>query len=157
MWLAIAIVVALVTTQIVEGATDLKILHLWPGSLLAAGLMLALRCMNASQARASMDWEVFLCIAFAFAVSTAMEKTNVALAIAELFAALSEWNALGLLLRADSSAASNRPPPPPNLLRSLGRHLNAPFFSLPNPRNRSEDRRLHRCPLSDVPRDRAPF
>jgi hypothetical protein len=34
--------------------------------------------------------QVYVCIAFAFAVSTAMEKTNVALAIAEIFAALSE-------------------------------------------------------------------
>jgi len=90
MWLALLIVAALVTTQIVEGATGLDILHLWPGAMLAAGLMLLTKCMNATQARQSMDWEVFVCIAFAFAVSTAMEKTKVALAIAELFAALSE-------------------------------------------------------------------
>lgn len=34
--------------------------------------------------------KVYICIAFAFAVSTAMEKTQVALGIAELFAAISE-------------------------------------------------------------------
>ncbi|KIZ06533.1 hypothetical protein MNEG_1421 [Monoraphidium neglectum] len=89
MWLALALVVALVATQIVEGASGKEILHLWPGSILIAAVMLLTRCMNATQARESMDWEVYVCIAFAFAVSTAMEKTNVALAIAEIFAALS--------------------------------------------------------------------
>lgn len=37
-----------------------------------------------------MDFEIYICIAFAFGVSTAMEKTQVALGVAELFAALSE-------------------------------------------------------------------
>jgi di/tricarboxylate transporter len=122
MWIALLIVAALVTTQIVEGATGKDIVHLWPASVLAAGLMLLTRCMNANQVRArpgppplaspgaaahqpfprpvpptpfptqardSMDWEVFMAIAFAFAVSTAMEKTKVALGIAEVFAMLS--------------------------------------------------------------------
>ncbi|KAI8476576.1 MAG: putative sodium/sulfate cotransporter 3 [Monoraphidium minutum] len=89
MWLALALVAALVATQIAEGASGKDILHLWPGSILVAGAMLATKCMNSAQARASMDWEVYICIAFAFGVSTAMEKTNVALGIAEVFAALS--------------------------------------------------------------------
>lgn len=76
--------------QIAEGATGRDIVHLWPACIIASGLMLATRCMNATQARQSMDWEVFICIAFAFAVSTAMEKTNVALGIAEVFAYISE-------------------------------------------------------------------
>jgi hypothetical protein len=44
--------------QIVEGASGKEILHLWPGSILIAAVMLLTRCMNATQARESMDWEV---------------------------------------------------------------------------------------------------
>ncbi|GBF89760.1 sodium sulfate co-transporter [Raphidocelis subcapitata] len=89
MWIALLIVAALISTQIYEGASGKDLVHLWPASMIACGLMLAFKCMNATQARDSMDWEVFMCIAFAFAVSTAMEKTKVALGIAEVFAALS--------------------------------------------------------------------
>jgi di/tricarboxylate transporter len=59
--------------------------------MLTAGLMLAFKCLSADQARESVEWEVYVCIAFAFAVSAAMEETNLALAIAQLFAALGEW------------------------------------------------------------------
>lgn len=58
--------------------------------MLVAGLMLIFKCMSAEQARSSIDWEVYVCIAFAFAVSTAMEKTKLAQAIAQLFVGLSE-------------------------------------------------------------------
>lgn len=89
MYVALFLVGALVATQIVAGAIGKEFLHLWPGSMLVVGLMLLTRCLNATQARQSMDFEVFICIAFAFAVSGAMEKTQVALGVAELFAALS--------------------------------------------------------------------
>lgn len=56
--------------QIAGGAIGKEVLHLFPGAMLVAGLMLMTRCLSASQARASMDWEVFICIAFAFAVSS---------------------------------------------------------------------------------------
>jgi len=59
--------------------------------MLTAGLMLAFKCLSADQARESVEWEVYVCIAFAFAVSAAMEKTKLAFAIAQLFAALGEW------------------------------------------------------------------
>jgi hypothetical protein len=58
MYFALALVAALVATQIAEGASGKSILHLWPGSVIVAGVMLAARCLNATQARRSMDWEV---------------------------------------------------------------------------------------------------
>jgi hypothetical protein len=51
MWIALLIVLALIGTQIAEGASGKDIVHLWPASLLAAALMLLTRCMNASQVR----------------------------------------------------------------------------------------------------------
>jgi hypothetical protein len=43
-------------------------IHLWPCAMLTAGLMLAFKCLSADQARESIEWEVYICIAFAFAV-----------------------------------------------------------------------------------------
>ena len=39
-------------------------MHLFPAAVLAAGLMLATRCMSAEQARSSLDFEVcvFVCV-----------------------------------------------------------------------------------------------
>ena len=37
------------------------------------------------QARASIDWTVYICIAFAFGMSTALEVTDVAQGIADIF------------------------------------------------------------------------
>ena len=77
--------------QIVAGAMDEEYIHLWPAAMLTSALMLAFKCLNGDQARSSIDWEVYICIAFAFAVSTAMEKTKVALAIAQLFVRISKY------------------------------------------------------------------
>ncbi len=41
------------------------------------------------QARSSIDWTVYVCIAFAFAMSTALEVTNVAQGIADIFTRVS--------------------------------------------------------------------
>jgi hypothetical protein len=35
--------------------------------------------------------DIYICIAYAFGVSTAMEKTNVAAGIAQVFVMISEW------------------------------------------------------------------
>jgi di/tricarboxylate transporter len=70
---------------------DEDYIHLWPAAMLTSALMLAFKCLNGDQARSSIDWEVYICIAFAFGVSTAMEKTKVALAIAQLFVRISEY------------------------------------------------------------------
>jgi hypothetical protein len=65
-------------------------IHLWPAAMLTSALMLAFKCLNGEQARSSIDWEVYICIAFAFAVSTAIEDTKVALAIAQIFVKISK-------------------------------------------------------------------
>ncbi|WIA31323.1 hypothetical protein OEZ86_002225 [Tetradesmus obliquus] len=90
MWIALALTVAMVLTQIIGGAIDKEVIHLWPCAMLTAGAMLAFKCLSADQARESIEWEVYICIAFAFAVSTAMEKTKLALAIANVFVALAQ-------------------------------------------------------------------
>ena len=54
--------------QIIGGAINKDLIHLWPCAMLTAGLMLAFKCLSADQARSSIDWEVYICIAFAFAV-----------------------------------------------------------------------------------------
>lgn len=89
MWIALLITVAMVSTQVIGGALGSEFIHLWPCAMLAAGLMLVFKCMSADQARDSVEWTIYVCIAFAFAVSTAMEKTKLAKAIADVFVALS--------------------------------------------------------------------
>lgn len=53
-------------------------------SFLAAGVLVATRCISASQARRSIEWSLLILIAAALGVATAMEKTGVAAAIARL-------------------------------------------------------------------------
>eukprot|EP00879_Flechtneria_rotunda_P025308 GHRR01026886.1.p1 GENE.GHRR01026886.1~~GHRR01026886.1.p1 ORF type:complete len:683 (+),score=201.90 GHRR01026886.1:1107-3155(+) len=89
MWIALLLTIAMVSTQIIGSAINNEFVHLWPAAMLTVGLMLAFKCLSAEQARNAVEWDVYICIAFAFAVSTAMEKTKLALAIAELFVALS--------------------------------------------------------------------
>jgi di/tricarboxylate transporter len=54
-------------------------------ALVAAGLMIATRCVSTSVARKSIDWQVLLAIAASFAVGTALEKTGAARAIGGTF------------------------------------------------------------------------
>jgi di/tricarboxylate transporter len=77
-------------TQIVGGAIGDDFINLWVCAMLVSAVMLLTRCLSASQARRSIDWEIYVCIAFAFGVGAAMEKTGVANAIAAVFVALSE-------------------------------------------------------------------
>lgn len=80
----------LLLLQVIGGAMDNEFIHLWVAAMLVVALMLATKCMSVDQARNSIDWSVYICIAFAFGVGTAMEKSNVARAIAEVFAAMSK-------------------------------------------------------------------
>jgi len=77
--------------QIVGGAIDQDLINMWVCAMLVSAVMLIFRCMSSDQARRSIDWEIYVCIAFAFGVGSAMEKTGVANAIAALFVALGEW------------------------------------------------------------------
>lgn len=90
MWWALFLGIALITTQVVSGAADIETLDLFPGAVLVGGIMVATRCMTGEQARKSINWDVYVCIAFAFAVSTSLEKTTVAQALANLFKSISE-------------------------------------------------------------------
>ncbi|KAG0576466.1 hypothetical protein KC19_5G082400 [Ceratodon purpureus] len=89
MWLALILGMAMIATQIVGSAMDEDFINLFTAGLLTAGLMLLGRCLNADQARNSIDWRVYVTIAFAFAFSTAMEKSKLAQAIADIFISIS--------------------------------------------------------------------
>jgi hypothetical protein len=58
----------LLCLQIIGGALDDDFIHLWPCAMITAGAMLAFKCLSADQARSAIEWEVYICIAFAFAV-----------------------------------------------------------------------------------------
>jgi len=78
MWLALSLTAVMVVSQILAGALKWDDrANLWIVATLTAGVMLASQCLSAEQARDSFDWEVYITIAFAFGISTAMEKTKV--------------------------------------------------------------------------------
>jgi di/tricarboxylate transporter len=75
-------------------------LSVFVAAILAAGLMLLLRCVSLESARKSIDWEVLLAIAASFALGAALEKTGAAKMIAAQTAALaggSPWLSLALM------------------------------------------------------------
>lgn len=75
-WVAIAILAALVL------AISLGLVSTLVAALLAAGLMVVLRCCTGPQARANVDWQVLITIGAAFGVGAAMTQTGVAANIA---------------------------------------------------------------------------
>lgn len=77
-----------------------NIFSILEASLLAAGMMIATRCLSASQARRSLDLSVLTVIAASFALGTAMVKTGAATSIAGLVigdGSLSPWLLLALI------------------------------------------------------------
>lgn len=60
-------------------------INLWPCAMLTWGLMLLTGCLSGDDARKSILWDVYLCIAAAFGVSNAMEGTGVANEFAQVF------------------------------------------------------------------------
>ena len=52
-------------------------------AFLAAGVLVATRCISATQARRSIEWPILIVIAAALGIATAMEKTGVAAAVAQ--------------------------------------------------------------------------
>lgn len=78
MWLALLLTALMIGSQILAGALKWNDrANLWVVASLTAALMLGAGCLSAEQARGSFDWEVYITIAFAFGISTAMEKTKV--------------------------------------------------------------------------------
>jgi di/tricarboxylate transporter len=74
---AVAILVGMVLVVTFEWVSMLK------AAMVAAGLMLATRCISSGAARAAVDWEVLLAIAASFGLGFALEKTGAAHYVAE--------------------------------------------------------------------------
>lgn len=55
--------------QIISGFTGVSYIDLWPAAILTAAAMLLVGCMNTDQALRSIDWTVYITVAFAFGVS----------------------------------------------------------------------------------------
>jgi di/tricarboxylate transporter len=77
--------------QIIPGITGVNLIGLWSAAILTGGVMLLIGCLTPAQALASIDWPVYITIAFAFGLGTSMDKSGVARAIADIFVALSEY------------------------------------------------------------------
>ncbi len=81
------------------------LLSMLEAAMLAAGLMLLLRCTSASAARRSVDWQVLLVIAASFGMGAALQQTGAANAVAGGLVALAgdnPWAALALVFVATS-------------------------------------------------------
>ncbi|ETW99494.1 MAG: potassium transporter TrkA [Candidatus Entotheonella factor] len=68
--------------------------------MLAAGLMILTKCCSAATARRSINWQVIIVIAAAFAMAQAMENTGAALAVAQTLLGLAgdnPWAALAMV------------------------------------------------------------
>lgn len=64
-------------------AVGMELLPMVTAAMVAAGLMVATRCLSTSEARRSIEWEALLLIAASFGLAAAMQKTGLANAIAE--------------------------------------------------------------------------
>ena len=75
-WVALGVLGALVAIVTLEW------LPISVAAFLAAGALVATRCITAAQARRSIEWSILIVIAAALGIGTAMEKTGVAAATA---------------------------------------------------------------------------
>jgi di/tricarboxylate transporter len=87
---------ALIFAGMVLGAGT-GVLSMLTASMVAAGLMIATRCISVSSARASVDWQILLVIAAAFGISRALELTGAAAFVARGLLGLSGESAWGAL------------------------------------------------------------
>ena len=92
-WLAIGILVTLVF------AVAMGLISIAIGAFLAAGLLVATRCLTSAQARTSVDWSILVVIGAGLGIASAMEKTGAAAAVAQVVvAATSEIGPMGALV-----------------------------------------------------------
>jgi di/tricarboxylate transporter len=77
-WLALTVLVAMVVT-VATGILPISI-----ASFVAAGTLVVTRCLNGGQARTSIDWSILIVIGAGLGIASAMVKTGVAAAAAEL-------------------------------------------------------------------------
>jgi di/tricarboxylate transporter len=71
-WAAAAVLVALIA------AMSTEVIDVTVAAFLAAGLMVGLRCLTASDARRSVEWPVLIAIGASFGLGTALMKSGVA-------------------------------------------------------------------------------
>jgi di/tricarboxylate transporter len=98
-WLAVLVMAGMVLLA------AFGILTMLEAAMLAAGMMLLLRCTSASSARKSVDWQVLVVIAASFGMGTALEKSGAAHAVAGTLLGLAgdnPWAALALVFVATS-------------------------------------------------------
>ncbi|WP_244890867.1 SLC13 family permease [Modicisalibacter xianhensis] len=90
---------ALVILAAMVGLSAFSILSILEAAFLAAGTMLATRCITVSKARRYIDLQVLVVIAASFALGAAMTKSGAAQAIAELMTSnvTSPWLALAMV------------------------------------------------------------
>ncbi len=82
-WLAIAILTAMVL------ASGLGILPIAVGAFLAAGALIATRCITGPEARRAVIWQVLIVIGAGLGIAHALEKSGAAAAVATLITSLS--------------------------------------------------------------------
>jgi di/tricarboxylate transporter len=85
-WIALGILAMLVAGM--TAATSVPGVDVLVPAMVAAGLMVVTRCCTASQARASVDWQLLLVIASSLGLAKALEKTGAANAVA---ASMIQW------------------------------------------------------------------
>jgi di/tricarboxylate transporter len=93
-WLAIGILAAMVTVA------SFGWLSMMQAALLAGGLMVITRCVNASTARRNVDWQLLLVIGAALGVGKAMEVSGAAATIVGAFQSIggsNPWVALAVI------------------------------------------------------------
>lgn len=98
-WLSVLVMVGMVLLAAFD------VLSMLEASMLAAGLMLLLRCTSASSARKSVDWQVLLVIAASFGMGAALQKTGAANLVAGGLLTLAgdnPWATLALVFVATS-------------------------------------------------------
>lgn len=89
---AAAILVAMIAL------VTLGVLSMLKAAVLAAGMMLATRCLSIQEARHSIDWQVLLVIAASIGIGGALDKTGGAMVIAEAMVAMVSGSAIGTLI-----------------------------------------------------------
>ena len=75
-WTALAIMAGMVL------AVSLGLVSMLKAAMLASGLMIMTRCLTASAARRSVDWQLLVVIAAAFGIGRAIQKTGLAQTVA---------------------------------------------------------------------------
>jgi di/tricarboxylate transporter len=76
-WIACTVLAGMVL------AAGMELVPMVTAALVAAGAVVALRCISSAEARRSIEWESLLLIAASFGLARAMEKTGLAAGVAE--------------------------------------------------------------------------